>query len=116
MHLFGHRAWCGIILLSHACPCRALLLLPLHLEYLDSEMLQPPSFDATRAAADPMHSKMPLDTQPGKAAQKLPWGILVCHGKDKDGMGFSAHDMALLREWGRVFRVPLCTAGLLQPR
>lgn len=99
---------------AEAHACRALLLLPLHYEYLDSEVLQLPSFDVTRAAAGPMHAKMPLDAAAGKAPRKAPWGMLVCSGKEKEGVGFSQHDMALLREWGRLFRTPLRTTGLLQ--
>lgn len=100
----------------HVFECRALLLLPLHAEYLESEVLQLPSFDVTRSAADPMHSKIHMDAKPSTSTQKVPWAVFVCSGKEKEGIGFSQQDMAILREWGRLFRVPFRNAGLLQPK
>lgn len=93
--------------------CRALLLLPLLPEYLEAEVLQLPSFDVTRSAADPMHSKRPMDNMSEKSRQKVPWAVFVCSGKAKEGVGFSQQDMVVLREWGRLFRTPFQTAGLL---
>jgi hypothetical protein len=94
--------------------CRAMLLLPLHAEYLEGEVLQLPSFDVNRsAAANPLRNKVPLDQKPAKCKQKIPWAVFVCIGKEKEGVGFSQHDMVLLREWGRLFRTSFQTAGLL---
>ena len=67
----------------------------------------------TRSAADPLHSKMPMDSKTEKSRQKVPWAVFVCSGKVKEGVGFSQPDMAVLREWGRLFRTTFQTAGLL---
>lgn len=88
-------------------------MLPLHAEYLDVELLQVPSFDVTRPASDPLRSKAATDPKSTKSGQRVPWAVLVCSGKEKEGIGFAPQDMAVLREWGLLFRTPLQTAGLL---
>lgn len=94
------------------CRCRALLVLPLHAEYGDHELLQQPVGDPGAAPGSAaLMRAAPVDTP----AHRAPWGIWVCAGTEREGVGFCSQDMVMLREWARLCEVPLQSAGLLDP-
>lgn len=84
-------------------------MLPLLSDYSDHELLQQPVFDPN---ANPATAALARAAPPDKT-RRTPWAAFVCAGTDRNGGGFGARDMTMLREWARLCAAPLRAAGLL---
>jgi hypothetical protein len=71
---------------------------PLFHEYDDHELLSPPMRNQP--------SRPDVSPRTAQAVAREPWGMFVCSGKGSHELmitAFTADDIVLLREWGKLF-------------
>jgi hypothetical protein len=88
------------------------MIVPLHKEYGDHDLLPAPARGTSVSpTARALHREAMLQTN--ACVPSVPWGVFLCAGTEKHGLGFTPKDWAMLREWGKIILAPLKNAGFI---